>query len=347
MSKKYDKDEKKEEGVKSNSGSRFVIKYPGLSLFLSYIPLVLGLLFIPILYGLSTWEFLVFHGEMQDIDRMQGRISGTGVSEIFPTVIVLLFICRFLRIFWKWKFLKMMIALQNAILVLGLSYYYLESGILFSIEGIFVSIPLFFYTAATLGVKGNEVRDEKLKSNLDKDSDEMEEESDSFDVENDDNLIDVPEEMDKILMIEKLGLLLEKGILTKEEFTEEKRKVLSSKGKSTLQKKSHIQVKLKNHILVNQDKELTLKIRSNIDKIRKKFIKTYDEDLSKLIEEIFSEKDKDEINQYLSCYNEQYSEDLIEQIKNLTSSYDQMNKYLSPLIEKRIIEEKHPFNRST
>jgi len=138
--------------------------------------------------------------------------------------------------------------------------------------------------------------------------------------------------------LEKLGRLFKDGIISKDEFEIEKKKIFSE-GIS----------RNENHEILKQE-EISLseiqtfsKINKEIDKTRSNILGTFNQVLVDLIEEECS--DKTTTLNFLSKYERHYKEDLINKLKDISLHYDKIRKYLAPFIDHRIVESNYPHDR--
>lgn len=140
----------------------------------------------------------------------------------------------------------------------------------------------------------------------------------------------------------RLKELLDKGILTEEEFLIGKSKVFDT---TTIPEKID-QKNNENAITLNHKEiELITRLRTLIEDNRHQFFKTFKSEIKELIDEIFINKDSMKIEFFLLNYQQIYSEDLIDQIKELSSSYETKKRYLSIFIEKGYLQKYYPHKK--
>ena len=139
--------------------------------------------------------------------------------------------------------------------------------------------------------------------------------------------------LDKFTALEKLGTLLEKGILTKKEFENEKNTILgSNEGKIELEEGTQS--------LKNENLELIISINLEIEKTRKGFFVEFNSNLANLLQSNI--KDDVEARAIINEYSEHYKTGLIKELIGLTSSYDEIKEYLKPFIDFGIVSNKYP-----
>lgn len=140
--------------------------------------------------------------------------------------------------------------------------------------------------------------------------------------------------------LEKLGGLLEKGIISKEEFEKEKNNILSNNISNTKTVE-----KLENKKSNSNELEIFRKINKEIDKAKSSFFGSFNQELLDILEKEYF--DKAQTLSMLKKYEEQYNEDLVEKIKSTSSNYSTIKNYLSSFIDMGIIEPEYPHKRIT
>ncbi|MEO8762184.1 MAG: SHOCT domain-containing protein [Bacteroidia bacterium] len=146
--------------------------------------------------------------------------------------------------------------------------------------------------------------------------------------------------------LEKLGNLLEKGIITKEEFDIEKKNILSE-NTGSIKQENKVPDKAEE---IYQDKtvdpvstSICEKIQVEIKKAKAPFSLGLNDKLVELLRDICV-NETNTIN-LLDNYQKLYGNDLITTISGLSSSYDGIKYYLGPIIDKGVIDSKYPHDR--
>ena len=85
------------------------------------------------------------------------------------------------------------------------------------------------------------------------------------------------------------------------------------------------------------------KIKKEIDNAKSSFLGAFNQDLLDLLKKECLDKDQTLILLY--NYKKQYNEDLIEKLKDISSQYDKIKKYLTPFIDLEIVEPNYPHKR--
>ncbi|MCC5931055.1 MAG: SHOCT domain-containing protein [Cyclobacteriaceae bacterium] len=136
--------------------------------------------------------------------------------------------------------------------------------------------------------------------------------------------------------INKLGKLLDKGYITKEEFEIEKRKLLSTKSNLNIYKVDDKAIEFQ----LNRSIEL---LYIEIEKSTKNVWRVFNNRIVIILTELCDTEEKTEFV-ILKFYN-LYKEDLIEKLKGISSQFDDIQKYLSVFIKFGFVEDKYPHNR--
>ena len=138
--------------------------------------------------------------------------------------------------------------------------------------------------------------------------------------------------------LEKLGNLLEKGVLSKEEFEKEKKMVLSDLDANFKSGKEQ-----QPDMVRFNEVEVFNRINEEITKAKGNLWGAFNEELIVVLEKNFTEKHQ--ANFMLKRYEEQFQVDLIERLKTVSNSFSSIEKYLKPFIVLEIVHSKDPHNR--
>ena len=138
--------------------------------------------------------------------------------------------------------------------------------------------------------------------------------------------------------LEKLGNLLEKGVLSKEEFEKEKKMVLSDLDTNFKSGKEQ-----QPDMVRFNEVEVFNRINEEITKAKGNLWGAFNEELIVVLEKNFTEKHQ--ANFMLKRYEEQFQVDLIERLKTVSNSFSSIEKYLKPFIVLEIVHSKDPHNR--
>ena len=138
--------------------------------------------------------------------------------------------------------------------------------------------------------------------------------------------------------LEKLGNLLEKGVLSKEEFEKEKKMVLSDLDTNFKSGKEQ-----EPDMVRFNEVEVFNRINEEITKAKGNLWGAFNEELIVVLEKNFTEKHQ--ANFMLKRYEEQFQVDLIERLKTVSNSFSSIEKYLKPFIVLEIVHSKDPHNR--
>jgi hypothetical protein len=133
--------------------------------------------------------------------------------------------------------------------------------------------------------------------------------------------------------LEKLGTLLEKGIITKEEFEAEKKTILSDNSTNKKQENpiTHDQA-TKYEILHDEIKKTKSGVTGGLNK-----------KITDTLESICI--DEKQTIDLLDNYQRLYKKDLTKSLCDLSSSYDTIKAYVTPLIAQGVVETKYPHSR--
>jgi len=135
--------------------------------------------------------------------------------------------------------------------------------------------------------------------------------------------------------LEKLGGLLEKGIISKEEFEVEKKNILSKNIYN-----AKIKDKVENEEVNSDEIEIFRIINEEINKVTGKLFGSFNYELLNILEEKCN--DKIQTLEMLRKYEKLHNENLIEKVKNISSNYNTIKKYLSPFIRTEIVDSQYP-----
>ncbi len=142
---------------------------------------------------------------------------------------------------------------------------------------------------------------------------------------------------DKYIQLEKLGLLLEKDIISKVEFDEEKKKILSP-DEDTIKSEDE-----ESSSLNSNEIEKFTKINNEIEKTKNNLWSKKNDQLLQILQNEFTNKEK---AQYiLNKYEKHFNTDLIEKLKNISTNFNTIEKYLTPFIELDIVEPHYPHEK--
>ena len=144
--------------------------------------------------------------------------------------------------------------------------------------------------------------------------------------------------IEKYESLEKLGGLLEKGLITKEEFDKEKQKLMDIEDVHTINKRSKERTEVS-----EKEKEIFKKINSEISKEKSSFFSKINEEIPALIEQHYP--DRDSLIVLMEKYRNYYKEDLIESLKSTSNDYETIKKHLGPFIHYKIVDSKFPHSR--
>jgi hypothetical protein len=144
--------------------------------------------------------------------------------------------------------------------------------------------------------------------------------------------------IEKLEVLEKLGNLLEKGVLTKEEFAAEKKAIMLGSTHSTGNVEAQKEAEIKKSMM-----DLTTKVNSMITKTASFTYIGFNDELLSALKIGISDKKSAVI--FLSEYEKQYSLDVIAQLKGLSTSYSTISHYVEPFIELGVVEKEYPHNR--
>jgi hypothetical protein len=140
----------------------------------------------------------------------------------------------------------------------------------------------------------------------------------------------------KLENLERLGNLLEKGVITKDEFEIEKKKILLEDCViGTSQKKGKV-----NEEYLNLSLE---KLYNEIEKSKNSLWSGFNYEITSIIEELCDTEER--TKEILLKFHNLYEEDLIEKLKGISSQFDSIKKYLAVFIEFGFIEKEFPHKR--
>lgn len=138
--------------------------------------------------------------------------------------------------------------------------------------------------------------------------------------------------LEKYESLEKLGSLLEKMIITKEEFEEEKRLILGGNVNSNNSEDS-----------IDEYKAALLKLKMEINSSNSGVISGPNENIPSMITTICPSKE--DALKLLVDYRREFREDLIVSLSGISNQFTHIKHYLSPFIELNILEPNHPHKR--
>ena len=150
--------------------------------------------------------------------------------------------------------------------------------------------------------------------------------------------------IEKLEVLEKLGNLLEKGVLTKEEFAKEKKAIMqqSTHSDSNIAATSNV-VDHKEAEIKKSMMDLAKRVNSMIIETKDFTYTGFNDELLSALKIGISDKKSGVI--FLSEYEKQYSLDVIAQLKGLSTSYRTITHYVQPFIDMGVIENEFPYNR--
>lgn len=134
---------------------------------------------------------------------------------------------------------------------------------------------------------------------------------------------------DRIERLSQLSNLLEKGLITREEFENEKKALFVPET---------IEIPLK-----EIDKQCLKEIDTALNETKKAWFAMYDEKIIEVLRKYCTSEDKSLA--ILAQYEKEFGEDLVKRIMKLSSSYDTIERFLSPFIEQKILSAKYPHER--
>jgi hypothetical protein len=150
--------------------------------------------------------------------------------------------------------------------------------------------------------------------------------------------------IEKLEVLEKLGNLLEKGVLTKEEFAAEKKAIMlrSTHSASNIEATSNVEdqkeAEIKKAML-----DLITTVNSMITETKDFTYTGFNDELLSALKIGISDKKSGVI--FLSEYEKQYSLDVIAQLKGLATSSRTITHYVQPFIDMGVVENEFPHNR--
>ena len=189
----------------------------------------------------------------------------------------------------------------------------------------FITSPIFALIILLIVGDSDTIRIEKVK--------QEEEVRATIRKESDISFNTVTSSSERYASLEKLGTLLEKGFISKDEFEDEKQKILSD---------NHV----RNNTEPTKDSDdfneeiVTLKKIIDQEKNKGMFDKSIKPDIIDHLKNCCDTKDKGMM--VIKSYNKKYDSDLIEDLKKLSTSYDGIKELVCVFIDLEIVNEKFP-----
>ena len=134
--------------------------------------------------------------------------------------------------------------------------------------------------------------------------------------------------------LEKIGNLFEKGLLSKEEFEAEKKKILSE-DLSNAEVLSEVEPDFNSNI-----EDIISNIKQLIDKDKNNFLMSYVNEIKQNLNDSCTTKAI--CITLIEGYNSNYNSDLINDLKNLSTNYRVIKEILNVFIQFDIVEENYP-----